>query len=104
MDCYGDLLINDGLSCCGFGCHDDKSEIMKNKYNEITVWTTEPQKYHKLMKKYAPQVESCKTAWETFSDTTAGECISIELDGISVYDLPERLKSMGLYLAEQEEE
>lgn len=56
------------------------------------------------MKKYAPQVESCKTAWETFSDTTAGECISIELDGISVYDLPERLKSMGLYLAEQEEE
>ena len=38
------------------------------------------------------------------SDTTAGECISIELDGISVYDLPERLKSMGLYLAEQEEE
>lgn len=54
--------------------------------------------------KYAPQVESCKTAWETFSDTTAGECISIELDGISVYDLPERLKSMGLYLAEQEEE
>lgn len=104
LDCYGDLLINDGLSCCGFGCHDDKSEIMKNKYNEITVWTTEPQKYHKLMRKYAPETQSCKTAWETFSDTTAGECISIELDGISVYDLPERLRSMGLYLAEQREE
>ena len=62
------------------------------------------QKYHKLMRKYAPEAESCKTAWDTFSDTTAGECISIELDGISVYDLPERLKSMGLYLAEQREE
>lgn len=104
LDCYGDLLINDGISCFGFGCHDNRSEIMRNKYNEITVWTDEPKKYHKLMQKYASLTESCMTAWETFSENTAGESISIELDGICVYDLPERLKDMGLYLAEQREE
>lgn len=47
---YGELLINDGLSKFGFGAHDGTAEIMRDKYNVITLWSKEISKYDDFLK------------------------------------------------------
>lgn len=101
---YGDLLINDGMSSFGFGLRDNSAEIMLHKYNMISLWTNEMDKYVDFFIKHdIPYVDRCFTAWDTFSQETPGICNSIDIEGMSVYDLPEEFKNWGIYLAEQRE-
>ncbi len=102
---YGELLINDGMSGFGFGLHDNSAEIMLYKYNMISLWTNKIDKYEDFFVKHdIPCVDRCFTAWDTFSQETPGICSSIDIEGMSVYDLPKELKNWGIYLAEQREE
>ena len=98
---YGELLIHDGISNFGFGVHDSSDEIMCYKYNEIKLWTKEPQKYIKLFSKMnIPMAEHCKTAWETFDINNPGDSWAITINDKNIYDLIDSLKDWGLYLAE----
>lgn len=102
---YGELLINDGISKFGFGAHDGTAEIMRDKYNVITLWTNDIAKYADFFEAHdIPRVDKCLTAWDTFSAETPGESNCVEDNGLSVYDLPEKLKDWGIYLYEQREE
>ena len=47
-----------------------------------------------------PRRESLKTAWDTFSQTSPGDSKAIKIDGLTCYDLVDKLESFGLYFAE----
>lgn len=102
---YGELLINDGISQFGFGVHDDSAELMKEKYNVLTLWTNGSGEYQDFFEPHdIPRTDDLITAWDTFSPETPGECERISVDGKDVFSLPDELSDWGIYLAEQREE
>ena len=102
LDEYGELLIHDGLSYFGFGAHDATAEIMLAKYNIVKLLTKDFKTYQDFFVKHnISLVENCLTAWDTFNHDVPGEATVVEVDGKTVYALPEVLKSRGLYFAER---
>lgn len=102
---YHELLIHDGLSKFGFGVHDNSAELMAEKYNTITLWTKSVNKYIDFFEKQdIPQVKKCVMAWDTFTTEMPGESWRVEMNGKTVFDLPNELKDWGFYLAEQRED
>lgn len=101
---YGELLINDGICRFGFGVHDNSAEIMLNEYNIMTLWTNNIEKYSLFFASHGIKAtDKFISAWDTFSTETPGQCKSIKVNDISVYDLPEKLKEYGMYFAETRE-
>ena len=98
---YGELLINDGISAFGFGCHESQDEIMVGAYNILTIYSRKLDEYvdfyemHEIGKK-----DHLVTAWDTFTRNTPGQSERYKMDGKTVYDLPEELKEWNIYLAE----
>lgn len=102
---YRYLLINDGMSRFGFGVHGQATEIMRDKYNMISLLADNVEKYTDIFNSHnIPRCENLVTAWNTFSDEMPGECDMINVNGKTVYDLPNELKSMGIYFAEKRED
>jgi len=98
---YGELLINDGLVRFGFGGHESQDEIMLDKYNVIYIYSNRLSNFDGFFEAYDIQrKEKLVTAWNTFSSETPGESKRYELNGKTVYDLPNELKDWGIYLAE----
>ncbi|MCM1024490.1 MAG: hypothetical protein NC395_10595 [Prevotella sp.] len=101
---YGYLLVNDGMSKFGFGVHGRGTEIMRDKYNVVTLLADNIEKYAGIFNAHnIPLTENCVTAWDTFSRELPGECGMIRANGITVYDLPGELKGSGIYFAERRE-
>lgn len=98
---YGDWLINDGFVCFGFGVKGCASEIMKDKYNVISVYSVEPAKERPLLERRLPQVAELRTAWDYFERQHPGECVQFRKDGRNVHDVVEELLQQGLYFAER---
>lgn len=102
---YGELLIHDGLCQFGFGLFSGSAELMLEKYNIMSLWTREMERYHDFFEAHNIfRVNNCVTAWKTFTEEAPGICSRIEIEGKSVFDLPQELISWGIYLAEQREE
>ncbi|MDE5853615.1 MAG: hypothetical protein K2H19_00935 [Ruminococcus sp.] len=102
---YGELLINDGLCQFGFGSHDGSAEIMLEKYNIMTIWAKDTKQYRNFFDAHDIHItDNYICAWDTFSIENGGECRTIKINGISIYDLPNELKEWGIYLAETRED
>jgi len=101
LDEYGDWLINDGFVCFGFGVKGCASEIMKDKYNVISVYSVEPAKERPLLALRLPQVAELRTAWDYFDRQHPGECFQYRKDGKNIHDAVEELLQQGLYFAER---
>lgn len=101
LDEYGDWLINDGFVCFGFGVKGCASEIMKDKYNVISVYSVDPPKERPLLALRLPQVAELRTAWDYFDRQHPGECFQYRKDGKNVHDVVEELLQQGLYFAER---
>ncbi|MBR3955447.1 MAG: hypothetical protein IKJ63_08250 [Clostridia bacterium] len=100
----GKLLVNDGLSSFGFGCHVSHDEIMIGKYNVVTINSKNPESYIALLEKFKLKpVDNLVTAWDTFTQETPGLTEKIETDGKDVFDIPELFADWGIYFAEQRE-
>ncbi len=105
MSRYGELLINDGMSSFGFGVHDGSAEIMLYQYNVVTLMSRTEGKYDGFFERHGiPPAEKCITAWDTFDYDNPGVCSTVNVNGVSVYDLPELLKDGGIYFAERREQ
>ena len=101
----GKLLVNDGLSSFGFGCHISHDEIMVGKYNVITIYSQNLDSYNVLLEKNElKRVNNLITAWDTFTHDAPGETERIETNGKNVFDIPEMFADWGIYLAEQRED
>ena len=101
----GKLLINDGLSSFGFGCHISHDEIMIGKYNVVTIYSQDVEKYNTLLEKYKiNHVDKIVTAWDTFTPNNPGKSERVETDGKDIFDIPKMFEDWGIYLAEQRED
>lgn len=101
----GDLLIDDGMNCFGFGGHESSEEILFDKYNVMTIYTQNPENYEDFLKKYnITKIEDLITAWDTFSKENYGETGICEIDGVDIYSIPDNYKEHGMYFAERREE
>lgn len=102
---YGELLINDGMCCFGFGCHISGEEIMSCAYNVLTVYSADTDKYDDFFAEHdIGRVDHVITAWDTFSPENYGFSGRIFVDGMDIYSLPDELADMGIYFAERREE
>lgn len=101
----GELLINDGLCTFGFGCHDSKDEIMVGKYNVVTIFSNDIQRYHDFYGAHdIPEADQLITAWDTFSEENPGKSEKYISNGKNIFSIPEDFKDWGLYFAERREE
>ena len=103
LDKYGDWLINDGFACFGFGVKGCASEIMKDKYNVISVYSVEKAKERPLLAGRLPQVTELRTAWDYFDRQHPGDCFQYRKDGKNVHAVVAELLQQGLYFAERRE-
>lgn len=101
----GNLIFNDGLSAFGYGCHESHDEIMFGKYNVLKIYSENIEEYKDFFEEHdIERTDNLITAWDTFSADNPGESDLYEINGRSVYDIPQQLKKWGMYLAEQREE
>lgn len=104
MKRYGDLLVNDGVAAFGFGSHKSGEEIGKYKYQNVSAYGRSKVFAAVLEELGVPREDGYKTLWDNFSDETPGCCSVVEINGETVFDIPEKLKSEGMYLADTVEE
>lgn len=103
----GDLLINDGLVCFGFGSMASHIELGKYKYNVLTGylngndadWLTAI--FDDLG---ITCVSEIITAWQLISKDNPGESRRYEYKGKDIFTLIDQLKELGLYKAETRDE
>lgn len=101
----GELLINDGLSSFGFGCHVSHDEIMIGKYNVVTIYSQDIKKYNTLLERHKiKRVDKIVAAWDTFTQNNPGKSEKVETDGKDIFDIPKMFEDWGIYLAEQRED
>ena len=102
---YGELLVSDGMSNFGFASQKTHDEIMVEPYNIINLYSENISFYKDFYEPHEiKEVDNLKTAYDTFSKDTPGSKERVDVDGVSVYDLPELLKEWGMYLADTVEE
>ena len=100
----GKWLFNDGLSAFGYGCHNSGDEIMFRKYNVLTIYSQNIEKYDGFFEEHnIEQTDNLLTAWGTFSQENPGIANLYEEDGKTVYNMPQDFKDFGMYFAEQRE-
>ena len=95
-----DILINDGLSTFGFSALEDQIEIMKGKYNLITVYAKNKDPFiEKLNELGVEQVKKIITVSDILSESNPGYSEKFEgKNGRNIYSLLKMLKEVGLYL------
>jgi len=98
---YGELLVNDGISSFGFGGHESHDEIMVGKYNTVMIYGRSTARFEILLASHGITLrKNLITSWETFTSDSPGNSERYEVDGVTVFDLPEKLKELNIYLAE----
>ena len=102
---FGDVLIRDGMSAFGFGCHQSHEEIMVGQYNVVSIYSGNEKAYEGFFECHGiSRVKPLVTAWNTFTKDAPGECKRIETDGKSVFDIPDICAEWGMFLAERRED
>ncbi len=99
------LLINDGLSSFGFGSHFGKEEVFVGRYKTIYIWTKTPEKFMFLLGGMdLRQRPVLFTLGDYIHSTNPCDLYSIQVNGMTVYDLIDTMLPKGLYLAKTTEE
>ena len=105
LNVFGEWLIHDCLSSFGIGIHSGANEIVTGKYNVVTVYTRDKQKYDGFFETLGiRQASDLKTAWDYFNSDAPGDSFLYTYTGKNIYDLIEHLKPYGLYFAERRED
>ena len=113
LDCYrredmmnllksgaGDVLINDGLVCFGFGSLETHVEIGKYRYNSFTGYSVD-QDISCISKVFdmtgIPRVSQLVTGWDVISRENPGRSSHYKFNGKDIHVLLEDLKHLGLH-------
>jgi len=105
LENMGDMLINDGLSAFGFGCLEVRAEVMKGKYNTLTVFADDLKPYIDVLKSNEiEQVDSIVTAEDLFTRENPGICQKyVDKDNRDIFVHKDFFVKMGAYLDHTEE-
>lgn len=95
-----DILINDGLSLFGFSALEDQIEIMKGKYNLITIYAKDKEPFvKKLAELGLEKVERIITVGDILNENNPGYAERYNgKNGRNVNSLIKMLEEAGLYL------
>lgn len=93
---YGELLINDGVSRFGFGSHKNNEEIYFSSLQTVCIYTERKSEFEELLKSLGISNDKKLSAADKF-DPESDDITLVELDGETVFDAAENLKSAGLY-------
>ncbi len=95
-----DILINDGLSLFGFSAFEDQIEIMKGKYNLITIYAKDKEPFvKKLAELGLEKVERIITVGDILNENNPGYAERYNgKNGRNVNSLIKMLEEAGLYL------
>ncbi len=93
---YGDLLINDGVSRFGFGSHRNDEEIYFSSLQTVYIYTKRNSEFESDLEALGISSDKKLSASDKF-DPENDDIILVELDGETVFDIAENLKSAGLY-------
>lgn len=100
MKRYGDLLVNDGVSRFGFGSHKTDEEIYFTDYQEFMIYSPQQDKLARLMSELGAELtETPCSVWDLLSEENEGSLSVVEAEGETVFDIPDNLKSEGMYKA-----
>ena len=101
MKRYGELLVQDGMSRFGFGSHSSNEEIYVMDYQQVSIYCHDKKKTSALLGDLGiERVDKLHTMWEGFSEDSPGICMRVDVNGENVFDIPENLKSEGMYKAQ----
>ena len=94
FETFGDMLVNDGLSLFGFSSHEVQTEVMKDKYNCVRIYTEDKQPFIQVLKESnIPFVEHIVLVSDILSHDNPGLCERyIDNDGRTIFDLAKFLK------------
>ena len=102
MKRFGELLIQDGLSRFAFGSNKTEEELFFTDYQDFQLYTHKKGKAAKLLARLGiEKTDKPYSMWDSFSDEEQGTLSAVELDGETVFDIPEALEDAGMYLAER---
>ncbi len=100
---FGELLANDGLSRFGFGSNATDEEIYFEDYQEFSAYVRQPKELVQSLEKLGAQkTDGFTTLWDLLSDENVGCLSAVELDGETVFDIPDSLKGAGMYKVKEE--
>ena len=101
LDRYGELLAQDGVSRFGFGSHKTEEELYFGEYQELSVYAPGNSVYEEALEELGLEgLSEADSIWELLSDEEPGTLTAVEIEGETVFDLPELLKNAGIYKAE----
>jgi hypothetical protein len=103
IDRFGELLANDGVSRFGFGSNSADEEIYFEDYQEFSAYIGDMQGFAKSLEELGAEREEKPAAlWDLLSDDNVGCLSPVELDGETVFDIPEALADAGMYKVKED--
>lgn len=95
---YGDLLFADGLLEFGFGSLKDNSEIYLRKYQVVNIYSPEIKTFEGIFEGLGiKKADEVFTLWDLICEKNPGECVLVEANGETIYDMIDNLSEAGLY-------
>lgn len=95
---YSDLLFSDGVLQFGFGSHVDSSEIFLRKYQVASIYSPDISPFKKLFSELSiPEADKLITLGSVIGENNHGECVIVEANGETIFDMIENLAEAGLY-------
>lgn len=100
----GDILINDGISSFGFSSLKDQVEIMKCKYNLISIYSKISDPFVQKLKELGfEEASNIVTAGDLINENNPGICKRyVDAKGKEIFDIVKVLSKVGMYLDQVE--
>lgn len=103
LERFGEMLAADGASRFGFGSNAADEEVYFEDYQEFSACLSSPKAFADSLEKLGvKRSDSFPTLWDQLSDDNVGCLCAVELDGESVFDIPQALADAGMYRSEEE--
>ncbi len=101
MKRFGDLLVQDGVSRFGFGSNKTGDELYFKDYQEFMLYSQKPALYHTALSELGAVMtddrEKAVFLGDLISKKNEGTLTAVELNGETVFDIPEALENAGMY-------
>lgn len=105
LDTYTELFTHDGQLSYGFGSHEGHDEVFVGPYKIFTIYADDPAKYETALAELGiGKVERVKTVWDNFTQGSPGKRNALTEATPTIWEMIEKLKQQGLYLAERRED
>lgn len=96
LEQVADILLEDGLSRFGFGCHASSDELFKDRFNMMSLTSMYLENYEGFFEELeVPRTDCLVSAWDTFEEGHVGAVERYEVDGIDAFAVPDYLAEKG---------